>query len=81
MFGAAAATAASLTPEQALSRLKLSDGQPRKALSIAMDAPALVSTVETQHGAPAAYLFARDGGGWLLAGAYDLALPLLGYVD
>lgn len=81
MFGAAAATAAPLTPEQALSRLKLSDGQPRKALSIAMDAPALVSTVETQHGAPAAYLFARDGGGWLLAGADDLALPLLGYGD
>lgn len=79
-FGCAmlSATAAPITPAEALARL---DNGPLKVVGKTKDTLRLVHTTKTGTGAPAIYVFNKSERGYLLLSADDLAYPVLGYAD
>lgn len=76
---AAGATAAPLTPERALARLE--KDMPNKARAMVRYDRTPAYTARTVAGAPAAYVFNQQGGGYMILGGDDIAYPLLGYSD
>lgn len=79
MTGALAASAAPLTPVEALARLN--DGPAYIRSFSGNDAPSLLRTVSTPANAPAIYVFKGQNNSLMFVGADDVALPLLGYTD
>ncbi len=80
-IAAIGASAATLSPEQALARLSGDNTLQPQAVSAAKSSPVLRLT-RSQNGSPTLYLFenSRDGG-FLLLPANDDTAPLLGYSD
>ncbi|MGM9827414.1 MAG: C10 family peptidase [Muribaculaceae bacterium] len=76
-LGATTATARTLSPDEALSRLN--EGRSAKAVSKAGTATKLIKT-GTLNNTPTYYIF-NQGSRTIFVGADDLAEPLLGYVD
>lgn len=75
--GAMQMFSAPLTPEEALLRLGYGSGN-----TPGIPGPQLALTMNTGNGNPAVYVFNRPAGqGYMIAGADDLAYPLLGYAD
>lgn len=73
------ATAAPLTPEQALQRAR-QDGPARvKAKATAGLKP--IYSAKAQDGTVGAYIFNNPGEGYMILGADDVAYPVLGYSD
>lgn len=79
MTGALAASAAPLTPVEALARLN--DGPAYIRSFSGNGAPSLLRTVSTPANAPAIYVFKGQNNSLMFVGADDVALPLLGYTD
>lgn len=76
---AIAATAAPLSPQEALNRLKESnENAGAKTHSITIN-PTLSRTFTTSHGQPAIYAFTALDGTTLFVGGDDVAMPLIGY--
>lgn len=73
--------AAPLTPEQALQRCTQAPEGRRMAAAARFTAADLVYTARDAEQAPAVYLFARQGQGFLVTSADDVALPVLAYGD
>lgn len=79
-FLAVGASAATLSPEEALARLGSSGGA-KKVASIAAQ-PALSYVAKTPLGEPAVYVFNKKASkGFMLLSADDAAAPVLGYSD
>lgn len=72
-------TARQLTPDEALSRLSVSESSRVKAATPHAQ-PRLIATGHTVDGEAAYYVFAA-GNRTLFASADDVAVPLLGYTD
>ncbi|MDE6528558.1 MAG: C10 family peptidase, partial [Muribaculaceae bacterium] len=82
LMAATGGFARTLTPEEALQRVKNDNGMKRALQSDASASPQLVQTVRTSAGMPAVYLFNRsEDAGYMLVSADDVAMPLLGYSD
>lgn len=73
------ASAAPLTPEQALQRVR-KNGPARVAARAKTDIKP-VYTAKALNGASAAYVFNNAGGGFMVLSADDVAYPVLGYSD
>ena len=72
------ATARSLSPSEALSRVA---DQPASRVSRAAAVPVPVMTFETSE-VPTFYVFNQpDDGGWMIVSADDVAAPVIGYSD
>lgn len=79
LLAGAWASARSLSPQEALSRL---DGRAAAAASVSRSSePLSLSLTVGSPAAPAAYLFSARSGGYMLVSADDVAAPLLGYGD
>lgn len=74
---AGSATAAPLTPEEALARVN-AEGVARKIAS-GVTSTQPIYTELTQAGTPGAYVFERGPQGFLVVSADDIAYPVLGY--
>ncbi|MBD5225632.1 MAG: hypothetical protein HDS68_06685 [Bacteroidales bacterium] len=81
LLAAFAATGRTLTPEEALSRLR-TDNMAMRATAAATAQPKLIHTSFTTEGTPATYIFnSADNKGFMILPADDKAAPLLGYGD
>lgn len=79
LLGGVWASARSLSPQEALSRL---DGRAAATASVSRSSePLSLSLTVGSPSAPAAYLFSARSGGYMLVSADDIATPLLGYGD
>ena len=73
------AQAATLSPAQAIKRLKIDEARSPMLKSVTASAhPAFTAT--TADGSPAIYAFA-SGEGYVFVAADDVAVPLIGYTD
>ncbi len=78
---AIAATAAPLSPQEALNRLKESnENAGAKTHSITIN-PTLSRTFTTSQGEPAIYAFTNPDGSTIFVGGDDVAKPLIGYTN
>lgn len=80
---AAGASAATLTPDQAIARASSDRSLSKKMRSRLAANPRLMLTTKTQAGDPALYVFssAAASDGFMILSADDVAYPLLGYAD
>lgn len=77
-----AASAAPVSPQEALERASLDSSAPRAVRSaVTGTAPRLIRTEVSPSGTPAVYLFSTGAKGFLMLPADDTALPVLGYGD
>lgn len=75
-----AMSAAQLTPEEALARLR--EGSAHRLPASATNAPALKLTKSASNGEATLYVFDRsDSNGYFIVSADDSIIPLLGYTD
>lgn len=80
VVAALGASASPITPEAALDRAR--GEAPAKARSLAAKNLRLVHTTMTKAGDPAAYVFTpKQGQGFTILSADDIAIPVLGYSD
>lgn len=76
------ALATTLTPEQALNRVKGESVRVRSLASKVINQPQLLTTINANDGVPAVYLFGNaNGSDRIVVSADDVAQPLLGYLD
>lgn len=81
LFAGLTAAARVLTPEEALRRV-YGENTPMKAPAQALQSRQLLHTVNTASDSPAVYIFGTTGEqGYMVVGADDVAMPLLGYSD
>ena len=78
---AMAASAAPVTPQEALTRASLDSRAPRAVRSAVTASPTLVKTMTSSSGAPAVYLFSTKADGFVMLPADDTCLPVLAYGD
>lgn len=78
---AMAASAAPVSPEEALGRASLDISAPRGVRSAVASHPRLLRTEMAPSGAPAVYLFSGKDGGFMMLPADDTAAAVLGYGD
>ena len=76
---AMAASAAPVTPQEALTRASLDSRAPRAVRSAVTASPTLVKTMTSSSGAPAVYLFSTKADGFVMLPADDTCLPVLAY--
>lgn len=81
-LGAPAISARTLSPSEALQRLKEDSALTPQVRTVSgAEAQQPVFTAVTSEGAPAVYAFDANNGGFLLVSADDCAYPLLAYSD